>query len=173
MGETEYWDEFRAHDSRTGKILEEVEEGAKILFGESWDQDLAKLNERAKGMDLLEIRDESKLHADFDVKNDSKLAPYGGGTGKMLNGKYATARSAGNYLAGYNAAGGRLGIASLTRTGYMKLAGAYHVKGKLTSGMVANIVFNNASYGPAPYYGEIPYAGRRIISGWNNKKWGK
>jgi hypothetical protein len=55
----------------------------------------------------------------------------------------------------------------------MRLAGAYHSKGTLTRGMVANILLNNASYGPAPYYGEIPYAGRMIVNGWNNKKWGR
>lgn len=41
----------------------------------------------------------------FDIKNDRKeAAPHGPDTGRELNGKFATARSAGNYLAGYNAA---------------------------------------------------------------------
>jgi len=40
----------------------------------------------------------------FDIKNDKTIAPDGPNTGELLNGMYATARSAGNYLAGYNAA---------------------------------------------------------------------
>lgn len=32
MGETEYWDEFRAQDNKTGETLESNQRGAKIFF---------------------------------------------------------------------------------------------------------------------------------------------
>jgi RHS repeat-associated protein len=165
MGETEYWDEFL--NPETGK------ETGTIHFGESWDKIIKNLHEESKDMDLLEIRTESKKHGDFDIKERKDLAPSGPFTGKLLNGKYASARSAGNYLAGYNAAGGKLYGVGLTRTGYLKLAGAYNQTGQLTTGMILGIIFGNNSFGPAPYYGEESYSGRRIIQGWNNKKWGK
>jgi RHS repeat-associated protein len=165
MGETEFWDEFR--NPETGKEI------GSISFGESWDNTIADLHKQAKGMDLLEIRTESKLRGDFDIKNREDLAANGPFTGKLLNGKYASARSAGNYLAGYNAAGGTQYGASLTRTGYLKLAGAYNMTGKLTTGMILGIILGDNSFGPAPYYGEAPYSGRRIIQGWDNKKHGK
>ncbi len=165
MGETEFWDEFR--NPETGKEI------GTLNFGESWDNTIADLHNQSKGMDLLEIRTESKLRGDFDIKNREDLAPSGPFTGKLLNGKYASARSAGNYLAGYNAARGTQYGVGLTRTGYLKLAGAYNMTGELTTSMILGIVLRNDSYGPAPYYGEAPYSGRRIIQGWDNKKHGK
>jgi len=71
-----------------------------------------------------------------------------------LNGKYATARSAGNYLAGLNGATGKyIGMYISLRT-YMRLAGGLHS-------------IANGTQRIPPYYGEVPYAGRRIVSGFN------
>ncbi len=86
----------------------------------------------------------------------------------LLNGKYASARSAGNYLAGMNAAvgtlaGGRKGFISSETN--MKLAGAVH-KGKYNKTIAASIVITGEpTFAPEPYYGEIPYAGRMIKAG--------
>ena len=44
----------------------------------------------------------------------------------MLNGKYATSRSAGNYLAGKNAAVGTLGGVNISFDAFQNLAGALH-----------------------------------------------
>ncbi|MFP3596099.1 hypothetical protein [Chryseobacterium sp. SIMBA_029] len=53
----------------------------------------------------------------------------------------------------------------------MKMAGAYQ-KGLLSSphailnyNLIGSVLFFGNSYGPAPYYGEEPYSGRRILEG--------
>jgi hypothetical protein len=70
----------------------------------------------------------SKLGQVMDIKNNKDWAPdYLGGpmTGRLLNGKYATARSAGNYLAGMNGVTGTFQGSQISGVTYMKLAGAY------------------------------------------------
>src|SRR3546814_15513593 len=57
-------------------------------------------NMDANSMDLSDVAANSLPGMIFDLKRNPGFAPYGPATGKMLNGKYATARSAGNYLAG-------------------------------------------------------------------------
>ena len=166
MGETEYWDEFRAH-SESGAILPEVAANAKIRFGESFDEDIKQLNSEAKSMSLSEIAENSTLNKKFDIKNDKSIAPDGPNTGKLLNGKYATARSAGNYLAGYNGATGNQAGFYISKDTYMRMAGALHQR-KWDGGKTAmKIMFGGASYGSAPYFGETPHAGRRISEGFN------
>ncbi|MBN2426287.1 MAG: hypothetical protein JXR46_11450 [Calditrichaceae bacterium] len=151
MGETEYWDEFRAHDKNTGEILNKTYPGARIMFNESLDTDIVELNKEANKMGLVKTGLESFPNGHFDIKVNKKYAPYGPGTGKLLNGKYATAQSAGNFLAGFNGATGTfLGI-HVDLITFLKMAGFVH------DGV------NND--GP-PYFGEIEYAGRRIISGY-------
>lgn len=166
VGETEYWDEFRAHDNKTGEVLPNVQAGAKIVFGESWDGIISLLNGQAQGMDLKEIANNSRSNQLFDIKTNNAYAPFGPGTGKSLDGKYATARSAGNYLAGLNAQGGTYFGAGISQTTFMKMAGALHT-GNWSNANAAGIILKGTSYGPAPYYGEIPYAGRMIEKGWN------
>ena len=46
----------------------------------------------------------------------------------------------------------------------MKLAGAYQL-GELTTASAIGIVMFGTQYGPAPYYGEMKYSGRRILEG--------
>ncbi|RNC79864.1 MAG: hypothetical protein ED557_12050 [Balneola sp.] len=56
---------------------------------------------------------------------------------------------------------------TLTLNQFLKVAGAVH-QGKYNgASTVAKVVLFGTSYGPAPYYGEIPYAGRMIINGYN------
>lgn len=150
MGETENWDEFRAHDDETGKTLNKVE--GKIMFGESWDYAIDLNNRAANKMDLSDVAANSLPNKIFDIKTKHTYAPYGPATGKMLNGKYATARSAGNYLAGLNGATGKFAGKSISLGTYMRLAGAVH---------------SGINFQGAPYYGEIPYAGRMIVAGFN------
>ena len=153
MGETEYWDEFRGHDNETGEVLTSPQVGAAIMFGESWDVDVAFMNNIANSMGLSDVGARSFRKGTFDIKSKPAYSPRGPATGKMLNGKYATARSAGNYLAGLNGATGKFAGKPISFNTYMRLAGAVH----------AGVNFQGA-----PYYGEIPYAGRRIAAGFNS-----
>jgi len=158
MGKTEFWDEFLSID-HSG-----VPNGARILFGQSFDKDMAALNGQANQQDLKKTAGESKLHQRFDVKNKDWFAPDGPYTGKLLNGMYASARSAGNFLAGWNGATGTFLGAHIDETTYMKLAGALNVN-QFNQWNAAKIVTFGVSYGPAPYYGEDAYSGRQILKG--------
>src|SRR3546814_5426331 len=95
MGETEFWDEFIAPGDDQGS--------GRILFSNnperSWDKLVEWGNERARNQDLTITMDESKLNQVLDIKNNTAWASSGPMTGRLLNGKFATARSAGNYLA--------------------------------------------------------------------------
>lgn len=158
MGETEYWDEFI--NPETGNVMTST----TIQFGKSWDPIIDRMSAIADGMDLKEIAANSGPGGLFDIK-----AKYGN-VGGLLDGKYATSRSAGNYLAGYNAAGGTYFGVGITFTTFQKLAGALHVKGSLTNGEKAGIVLRGTSYGPAPAYGEVMYQYRMSRLGWNASK---
>ena len=165
MGETAYWDEFRAHDGKTGAILDKVADGARIMFGQSFDQDIERLNNHAvANMDLREIGENSKLNKMFDIKNDKGIAQYGPNTGKLLNGKYATTRSAGNYLAGLNEATGTYFGSHISWETAIKLAGALQ-QGQYSKVNAARIIMFGTAFGPAPWYGEIEYTGRRVQEG--------
>lgn len=85
-------------------------------------------------------------------------------TGRLLNGKYSTARSAGNYLAGMNGVTGTFQGMHISGETYMKIAGAYQV-GQLSKANILRILTFGTSFGPAPYYGEEEYSGRRILQG--------
>jgi RHS repeat-associated protein len=168
-GETEYWDEFRDHDNQTGEILDNVAPGAKILFGQHWEPTINKLHNEAKNMNLSEIANNSTDGGKFDVKTKLEYAPNGSATGKMLNGKYATARSAGNYLAGYNGRHGTMLGVGISFTAYMRLAGAVHQGQWKGASTALDVLFGGVSYGNSPWFGEIEYAGRMIQSGWQRK----
>ncbi|MEI3790557.1 MULTISPECIES: DUF6443 domain-containing protein [unclassified Chryseobacterium] len=158
MGETEYWDEFVNPDTN-------IAEGT-IHFGmeQSWDPLILDANEHSKKSGLMQTMEESKLNKPLDIKNNKDWAPEGPMTGRLLNGKYATGRSAGNYLAGLNGVTSQLYGFKISGITYMKLAGAYQ-RGLLDTFTAGNIVVFGPSYGPAPYYGEEPYSGRRILEG--------
>lgn len=152
MRETEYWDEFRAHNNETGETLTSIQGGATIMFGESWDLAIEWNNDQANKMGLANVAANSLPGRTFDIKRKTTYAPHGPATGKMLNGKYATIRSAGNYLAGINGATGKFNGKYISIGSYMRIAGTIH---------------SGINFQGAPYYGEIPYAGRRIVAGFN------
>jgi RHS repeat-associated protein len=162
MGETEFWDEFivPGTDRAEGSIIFSNDPA------QSWDPLVAWGNEHANNQDLSITMEESKLNGVLDIKNNKAWAPDGPMTGRLLNGKFATARSAGNYLAGMNGVTGTFQGMHISGETYMKLAGAYQV-GKLSAFNAARIVTFGTSFGPAPYYGEQPYSGRRILQGIN------
>ncbi|GAB6010288.1 RHS repeat domain-containing protein, partial [Dysgonomonas reticulitermitis] len=158
MGETEYWDEFLDLENENSNVV------GTIKFGESWDDIIAEKAAQAKDMNIKDIAMGSKPGGTFDVKKD-----YPNGEGRLLNGKYATARSAGNYLAGYNAS--QSGNVPGGFATFQKLAGAVHVKQRAFSKWDAvNVVIFRNTYGPAPYYGEIYYQYRRSLAGWKDAK---
>jgi RHS repeat-associated protein len=183
MGETEYWDEFLDHDYKTGEVTGSIAKDAKILFGTSFDSDISRLNKEATSSTLgaVEVAYQSTNGQKYDIKTDVKvIAPNGPNTGRLLNGKYATARSAGNYLAGMNGATtplitprivqiGPIPIPWGTRKDYLTKDYYMHIAGGLQKGGKTGAVAAaaGATYGPAPYYGEIPYAGRMIDSGFD------
>jgi RHS repeat-associated protein len=142
-GETYFWNEFRIGD--------------RILFGQSWNQELIDLAVDGCYDGRIPLALKSRTGKKFDIKSR-----YAAGTGKTLNGKYISVESAGNFLAGFNA-GGR---GDLSFIKYMQLAGAYH-KDELLG--VINNYTNNVVYGNYPWYGEEDYAGRMIVWGWLTK----
>ena len=166
MGETLYWDEFRAHDNKTGAILPDVAKGARIMFGQEFDTDVERLNADARKMDLRDVAANSTLGKKFDIKSDTTIAPYGPNTGKTLGGYFVTARSAGNYLEGYNAATSKFRGDYIDSDTNMKMAGALQ-QGKFSKINAAKIFLFGTAYGPAPYYGEIEYSGRQIARGFH------
>ncbi|MDR0828715.1 MAG: DUF6443 domain-containing protein [Prevotellaceae bacterium] len=158
MGETEYWDEFI--DPETGKVLTST----TIEFGESFDPIIEEKSKEAQGMDLMDIAKESSPNGKFDIKKDYE------NKGRLLNGKYATSRSAGNYLAGFNAANGKIMGIGISFETFQKLAGALHVNKELTTKQKIDIVVRGTSYGPPPAYGEEIYQLRMSRVGWQNAK---
>ena len=120
-------------------------------------------NNDANNQDLSLTMEDSKNNHEFDLKT-TVWAKYGLMTGKLLNGKYVTARSAGNYLAGMNGVTGTFQGSHISGRTYMKLAGAYQLK-LLTKLNILRILSYGASFAPPPYYGEESYSGRRILQG--------
>ena len=158
MGETEYWDEF--------KMSNDPYEVARIYFGTSWDFYIERLNNEANGLGLARTAVMSVRGGKFDIKRRGVYVPDGSFTGRMLKGKYVTARSAGNFLAGMNGATGKIEGKYISLELYMRMAGALHS------------LENGTNPFRSPYYGEIPYAGRMIVAGFNygvyktvSKKW--
>jgi len=154
MGETEYWDEFI--NPETGNVMTST----TIQFGKSWGPVIDKMSAIADGMNLEEIAANSGPGDLFDIK-----AKYGNVAG-LLDGKYASSRSAGNYLAAYNAKGGTMYGVGITFTTFQKFAGALHVKGSLTVQEKKEIVLKGTAYGPPPAYGEQMYQYRMSKLGW-------
>jgi hypothetical protein len=171
MGETEFWDEFVNPDNGTTMT------NYKIQFGKSFDPIIKEMHEKTKDMDLKEIALESRGGTLFDIKK--KYNNVGG----LLNGKYATSRSAGNFLAGYNAEGATYFKASIEFTTFQKLAGALHIEesnnAKLSKWQMADIAltgdYNSANPNKnakfkSPTWGEVDYQYRMSKMGWDYGK---
>ena len=166
VGETYFWDEFV--NPETG------EASGKIELGQSFD--FTELIDIAQDMNLPQIAKASMSGGIFDIK--SKY----GNIGRLLNGKYVSARSAGNFLAGYNAAKGTvLGIHPISFKTFQQLAGALHIQSNvkhqpLTYAMMVDIVLWGTYAGvdktlfKEPYWGEIYYQYRMSKMGWDYAK---
>ena len=167
IGETEYWDEFVSPEN--GETMRYY----KLQIGKSFDPIINNLHSQAMKMDLIEIANKSKGGELFDIKKDYP------NVGALLNGKYATSRSAGNFLAGYNAkTGSYLGV-GVSFTTFQQLAGALHIEESngrsLSKWQMVDIVLlghynsnsNLSSFKP-PTWGEVQYQYRMSLDGWNH-----
>jgi len=149
MGETDYWDEFLDSGSKPA---------GTIMFGSSWDGEIENRHQQSLSMDLYTIMKNSTHGGIFDIKVGRSFE------GRRIAGKYASARSAGNYLAGYNASTGtEFGGKLYGFDQYMRLAGVYQSDG--FRGVYEHL-WSGKTFGPAPYYGETSYTGRMIYQGW-------
>jgi len=164
IGETDCWDEFAEHnkDGSTNSLSDgtiAIMKDATILQNTDWSGIISSYHDLSKNFSLVGLAIEESSGGLFDIKINKQISPYGPGTGRLLNGKYASAESAGNFLAGMNAAG---------RTDwftFMRIAGALHQGGKSAA---FNSYMTGKIYGPGPWLGENEYAGRRIVRGWNS-----
>lgn len=162
MGTTLFWDEFL--NFNTG-----LPEGVIIYddrYEASWNSLIESMHEEASKRDLSRVAEMSRNNQRYDIKTNKAWAGEGIMIGRLLNGHFATVRSAGNFLAGYNGRTGTFQGKHVTLETYMKLAGALQTR-NWSSSNAADIFINGTSYGPPPYYGEQPYSGRMIIQGWN------
>lgn len=149
LGYTYYWDEFAVPGT------EQVAPNAKIKFGNSVDSYITQLNDNVKVQysttyeDFKLLAAQSRRGGIYDIKDG--LGHY---SGYLLDGKYISGRSAGNYLAGLNAATIKPIFVtwSFWRETAFKKAGEAHDP--------------NSNAGP-PYYGEIEQTGRWFARGFD------
>ena len=150
MGKTKYWDEFMNHDNNTGDATKPA---GKIHYGESWESIVVSYNELSMKLGLFATAIGSLPQGIFDIKSHKNIAPDGAMTGKLLEGYYTSARSAGNFLAGLNGATARgMYGQHISYDTYISLAGLLHM-------------WDNKTSRQNEYKGEIPYSGRRIKEG--------
>jgi RHS repeat-associated protein len=161
IGETEFEDEFLIPDNGPyqGKVMTDT----VIQVGATFDRIIQEKKDSTKGMTLDQIASQSGPGDPLDIKVN--LA----NVGALLDGKYATSRSAGNFLAGYNARGAKLPYVGLEVTfdQFQKIAGAVQVLGrKPTMSEIPGILAS--PYGQAPTYGEYEYQRRMSFKGYHH-----
>jgi hypothetical protein len=173
IGETEYWDEFANHDVH-GNIIGDKQgnyanTNAMIYVGSNIDDyiqilvDAAKVAINSFNSSLkakVWLQENSKTGRIFDIK-----LGLGEDNGYLLNGNYVSGETAGNYLFGKN-------LLSLYQSSTLAQI-AYNKEGLFYKAAEAFGAYHNSSNhanNPSikPYYGEIPYAGRAIVSGYYN-----
>jgi hypothetical protein len=142
----------------------------RIQFGESFDDLIEEKHQKSLGMNLVELAIASDNDKSMDIKKDLN------GVAKLLNGKYATSRSAGNFLAGYNASTSSILGIYISFDTFQKIAGALHLekghKGLSKTDMA--LIWLTGTYNcsepslfKAPRWGEVPYQYRMSKLGWN------
>jgi len=176
MGETEYWDEFAAHNA-TGDIVGFMDKAgvanfadrsAHINYGVSKDDyvqgihnefaEIADDKVSTKAAKILAQR--SRPGGKYDIKRT-----LGAREGYLYNGKYTSGESMGNHLFGLN-------LASIYDKNTITLKLFYNKEGFFIDAMKeagllhnkSNRVSNPTNIGP--YYGEIAYSGREVASGY-------
>ena len=154
MGATRFWEEFAQLDGDTHGI-NGSSSGARIHFGVHIDSVIQQLNAEANKMVLAEVAIRSSHGGDFDIKTDANLTNGNVQEGYLLGDYYTSVRSAGNFLAGVNAATG----STLSPEQIQKIFGAYQQGGMIAAAKTAHT--GNAAPGTsAPYWGEQQYSGQ-------------
>ena len=145
-----------------------ADKDAQINFGFAIDNYINMYSQRAKdGINSFYtilgagnwLKENSKKHQQFDIKD-----VFGQRKGYLLNGKYVSGETAGNYLFGKN-------LESLRE--FSTLTSFVTKRFFFTRAAEEFGHYNNTSNGTnipevAPYYGEIPYSGRAITNGYYN-----
>ena len=157
MGETYFWDEFI--DPESGAVLT----NHQIEFNSSWLPDLQKIFEDSEGMNLIQAATASRPGGTLDIKKEKSNQDKG----RLLFGKYVSARSAGNYLAGFNAATKSMfGHFGVDFDSFQRIAGALHAYGDLNKLQMFRH-YMGAKAAPGPYYGENYYQYRMSKMGYD------
>lgn len=114
-------------------------------------------------MGIFELIKESGNGGTLDIKVNKKIAPSGPMTGKLLQGKYVSARTAGNFLFGLNTAKRAWGHRGLV----MNVAGMYNIykNNHSVRSYMTSIIAADAIPERRPYAGEDPYSGWAIDKG--------
>jgi hypothetical protein len=163
MGETEYWDEFAKLDANTNGISGSSA-GERIHFDQTLDKLMEDLNDFANHRTLAEVAFMSRNGGYLDIKTWGDLTNGNPQEGYKLGKYFASVRSAGNYLAGLNAATNSNGGQYLSPEQIQKVFGAYQQGGGGIKGLIAAVKTartGNAAPGTsAPYWGEQQYSGR-------------
>ena len=161
VGATRFWEEFAQLDTNTNGI-DGSSSGARIHFGVHIDSLIQGLNAEAnkKLLGLVEVAAQSRNGGHFDIKTDPKLTNGNPQEGYLLGVYYTSVRSAGNYLAGLNAATG----STLSPEAIQKIFGAYQEGGGGLKGFRAatlTAITGKAAPGTnAIYWGEQLYSGQ-------------
>jgi RHS repeat-associated protein len=156
IGETRWPDSFLT-DPDTAGVRRPA---GQVFVGTDMPAEIVKLATDAMAMTSAEVAIKSLPGNSLDVKQSSPgLKPY---DGFMLQGKYVTLRDMGDILAGFNARSHGFTLDEISRiTGALQVAGPFGAAANyLTGGKV--------KFGPPPYYGETPYAGSRVVYGYNS-----
>jgi RHS repeat-associated protein len=164
-GETERWGEFaQADKSHPDGIDGSRGKGAFIHFGTSIDGELKGKENDAANMSALRMANNSRNGGSLDIKS-GQLGDHGALTGYLVNGKYESIESAGNFLAGYNATHN----GDLAPEQAQKIFGAYQ-QGGFKAAIKAYFTGNAYPGTKAPYWGEVPYSGQMQVEGENAGK---
>lgn len=151
VGETKYYDEFLDGENPSGRIR----------LGEDWGSALSVGLDLGSKLNYFGLAVLSGHNGVLDLKRRSDIAPDGPYTGRLLNGRYISARSLGNYVFGKNCANSGAtweetiypaGAYQQTRSLYQ--AGKHYMNGQPYPGTVS------------PYWGEETYSGRWIEAGY-------
>jgi filamentous hemagglutinin len=116
----------------------------------------------AMAMTSAEVAAKSLPGQSLDIKEStSGSRPY---DGVLFQGTYITLREAGDMLAGFNGRSHGFTLDEISRiTGSLQAGGLF-------GGIAAAATYASGGrliFGPPPYYGETPYAGRSIVYGYN------
>lgn len=167
MGETVHWNEFLYHT--TDDVVNEYGVGTTIEFGSNWDRIIADGVYEGDNMLPHEVAAASRNNGKFSLQDKYP------GVGKLFKGKYMSSESAGNYLAGANAAGI---MAVYDYAMFQRIAGGLHVANHKTPqenlsywGMFLYGV-GIKSEGSYPTYGEVRQQYRWSKTGWDDRQAG-